>query len=118
MRRKSGGFGGAGSSRNSSTASLTGLLAGHAGREAGSKSDIGLAESGELTRPSLSDNGSSHSETMDTQRYHEAPYGSPFPSRPPSTIPSRAPSPTPRGLSFGRRISTGSEKIGANGLPS
>ena len=118
MRRKSGGFGGAGSSRNSSTASLTGLLTGHAGREAGSKSDIGLAESGELTRPSLSDNGSSHSETMDTQRYHEAPYGSPFPSRPPSTIPSRAPSPTPRGLSFGRRISTGSEKIGANGLPS
>jgi len=110
MRRKSGGFGGAGSSRNSSTASLSGLLAGNAGRETGTKSDLGLAESGELIHPSLSDSANGHSEPLDSQRYHEAAHGSPFPSRPPS----RAASPTPRGLGmFGRAAPTG-----ANGLPS
>lgn len=38
------------------------------------------------------------SDTLDTPRYNEAPYGSPYPSRPPSRVPSRVPSraPSPR----------------------
>ncbi|PPQ87596.1 hypothetical protein CVT26_015028 [Gymnopilus dilepis] len=84
MRRKSGGFGGAGSSRNSSTASLTALLNSSAGATSptatGGKGELGLAESGELLTP------------LESRTSGE----SPFPSRPPSRMPSRAPSPVPR----------------------
>ncbi|KIK67001.1 hypothetical protein GYMLUDRAFT_216838 [Collybiopsis luxurians FD-317 M1] len=38
---------------------------------------------------------------LDTARYNQAPYGSPFPSRPPSRVPSRTPTPQPPRLSLG-----------------
>ncbi|KDR73709.1 hypothetical protein GALMADRAFT_142162 [Galerina marginata CBS 339.88] len=107
MRRKSGGFGGAGSSRNSSTTSLSALVGAAAGGavggagsgttggigsgSGGGRGELGLAESGELVpypqRPSV-DGGAGG----------EALYITPFSSRPPSRMPSRAPSPSPRGL--------------------
>lgn len=80
MRRKSGGFGGAGSSRNSSTVSLTGLLSGSNVVNAPGRSELGLAESGELVPLSST----------------EIEFGSPFSSRAPSRMPSRPSSPHPR----------------------
>jgi solute carrier family 35 (UDP-sugar transporter), member A1/2/3 len=43
---------------------------------------------------SASENRESFS-MLDTPRYNQAPYGSPFPSRPPSRVPSRTPTPQP-----------------------
>lgn len=80
MRKKSGGFGGAGSSRNSSTVSLTGLLTGSNGVHPGNRGELGLAESGELLPLSAS----------------EVEFGSPFSSRAPSRMSSRPSTPPPR----------------------
>ena len=88
VRRKSGGFGG---SRNSSTASLSGLIGlGSPTRTA--TEGLGLAESGGLHAGFGQHLGS---EMLDTPRYHDAPYGSPFSSKASSRVPSRPPSPTP-----------------------
>jgi UDP-sugar transporter A1/2/3 len=91
VRRKSGGFGG---SRNSSTASLIGLTGGN-GNINGSRTamgGLGLAESGEL-HPGFGQHLGS--EMLDTPRYHDAPYGSPFSSKAPSRVSSRPSSPAP-----------------------
>ena len=86
VRRKSGGFGG---SRNSSTASLIGLVSptnGSGNKSRTTMEGLGLAESGGLY---------AGSEMLDTPRYHDAPYGSPFSSKASSRVPTRPPSPTP-----------------------
>lgn len=49
--------------------------------------------------PSQGLEGGLFGETLDTARYHEAPYGSPFSSKVPSRVPSRVPTPTPSPLS-------------------
>jgi UDP-sugar transporter A1/2/3 len=95
VRRKSGGFGG---SRDSSTASLSGLIGlGSPTNGSGNKSrtameGLGLAESGGLHAGFGQHQGS---EMLDTPRYHDAPYGSPFSSKASSRVPSRPSSPTP-----------------------
>ena len=87
VRRKSGVFGG---SRDSSTASLSGLInlangSGNSSRAA--MGGLGLAESGELHGGFGQRLGT---EMLDTLRYHEASYGSPFSSKPPSRAASPA----------------------------
>lgn len=97
VRRKSGGLSG---SRNSSTASLSGLIGlgspsggnGNGNSSRTAMGGLGLAESGELHGGFGQHLGS---EMLDTPRYHDAPYGSPFPSRAPSRMASRPASPTP-----------------------
>jgi solute carrier family 35 (UDP-sugar transporter), member A1/2/3 len=97
VRRKSGGFGG---SRNSSTTSLTGLIgsltnaSGNGGNNISRTAlgGLGLAESGELHGGFGQHLGS---EMLDTPRYHDAPYGSPFSSKAPSRVASRPSSPAP-----------------------
>ena len=88
VRRKSGGLGG---SRNSSTASLSGLI-GLGAVNGNANRPLGLAESGELHGGFGQYLGS---EMSDTARYHDAPYGSPYSSKPPSRMASRPSSPTP-----------------------
>ncbi|KAF8808988.1 hypothetical protein BYT27DRAFT_7222567 [Phlegmacium glaucopus] len=88
VRRKSGGFGG---SRNSSTASLSGLIGlTNANSSRTAMGGLGLAESGELRF-------GQHlgSETLDASRHHDVLHGSPFSSKAPSRMASRPPSPTP-----------------------
>ena len=86
VRRKSGGFGG---SRNSSSASLSGLIGlGSPTRPA--MEGLGLAESGGLQVGFGQHLGS---EMLDTPRYHDAPYGSPFSSKASSRVPSRPATP-------------------------
>ena len=88
VRRKSSGFGG---SRNSSTASLSGLI-GLGSPTKTAMEGLGLAENGGLHAGFGQHLGS---EMLDTPRYHDAPYGSPFSSKASSRVPSRPPSPTP-----------------------
>ena len=90
VRRKSDGFGG---SRNSSTASLSGLIGlnGNGNKSRTAMEGLGLAESGELHGALGQHLGS---DMLDTPRYHDAPYGSPFSSKASSRVPSRPPSPS------------------------
>ena len=88
VRRKSSGFGG---SRNSSTASLSGLI-GLGSPTKPAMEGLGLAENGGLHAGFGQHLGS---EMLDTPRYHDAPYGSPFSSKASSRVPSRPPSPSP-----------------------
>jgi len=92
VRRKSSGFA---ASRNSSTANLIGLgslTGGNVNSSRTAMGGLGLAESGELYGGFGQHVGS---EMLDTARYHDAPYGSPFSSKPPSRMASRPPSPAP-----------------------
>ena len=93
VRRKSDGFGG---SRNSSTASLSGLIGlgspnGNGNKSRTAMEGLGLAENGGLHGGFGQHLGS---EMLDTPRYHDAPYGSPFSSKASSRVPSRPPSPS------------------------
>ena len=103
VRRKSGGFGG---SRNNSTASLSGLIGlGSPTRTA--MEGLGLAESGGL-QAGLGQQQHLGSDMLDTPRYHDAPYGSPFSSKASSRVPSRPgtpPSPNTTSVGMLRSLS-------------
>lgn len=56
----------------------------------------GLASAMGINVTDVNANGDDHfSDTLDTTRYNQAPYGSPYASRAPSRVPSRTPTPFP-----------------------